>query len=212
MATPNTKIVNIKATIPIRDTTPPIYGVKTNVKMTHSDILKCLCRRAIVEEVLPDGSTVRLTTKNFRDDFSSTVKPAKKEVTKKTTTKTIEDIDLVAQLDDSGDDDNNEPEEAKNVNITLNFIDGTTIEKTGIDPDLADEEDETYDSEAAILKFVDGTIIDTNVKTSEVVITSDESVGDNSTEEAETPVVNTISTPIDTSVKKRNSRKTSKKK
>lgn len=212
MATPNTKIVNIKATIPIRDTTPPIYGVKTNVKMTHSDILKCLCRRAIVEEVLPDGSTIRLTTKNFRDDFSSAVKPAKKEVTKKATTKTIEDIDLVAQLDDSGDDDNNEPEEAKNVNITLNFIDGTTIEKTGIDPDLADEEDETYDSEAAILKFVDGTIIDTNVKTSEVVITSDESVGDNSTEEAETPVVNTISTPIDTSVKKRNSRKTSRKK
>lgn len=212
MATPNTKIVNIKATIPIRDTTPPIYGVKTNVKMTHSDILKCLCRRAIVEEVLPDGSTIRLTTKNFRDDFSSAVKPAKKEVTKKATPKTIEDIDLAAQLDDSGDDDNNEPEEAKNVNTTLNFIDGTTIEKTGIDPDLVDEEDETYDSEAAILKFVDGTIIDTNVKTSEVVITSDESVGDNSTEEAETPVVNTISTPIDTSVKKRNSRKPSRKK
>lgn len=212
MATPNTKIVNIKATIPIRDTTPPIYGVKTNVKMTHSDILKCLCRRAIVEEVLPDGSTIRLTTKNFRDDFSSAVKPAKKDVTKKATPKTIEDIDLAAQLDDSGDDDNNEPEEAKNVNITLNFIDGTSIEKTGIAPKVTDDEDETYDSEAAILKFVDGTIIDTNVKTSEVVITSDESAEDNSTEEAETPVVNTISTPIDTSVKKRNSRKTSRKK
>lgn len=212
MATPNTKIVNIKATIPIRDTTPPIYGVKTNVKMTHSDILKCLCRRAIVEEVLPDGSTVRLTTKNFRDDFSSAVKPVKKEIVKKAAPKTIEDIDLAAQLDDPDDNDNNEPEEAKNVNTTLNFIDGTTIEKTGIDPDLADEEDETYDSEAAILKFIDGTIIDTNVKTSEVVITSDESAEDNSTEEAEGPVVNTISTPIDTSVKKRNSRKTSRKK
>ena len=69
----NTKIVNIIANVPIKNVEPPIYGKKSNVTMTLNDILKCLFKRAIIEEVLVDGSTVRLDMKNFREDFNGPI-------------------------------------------------------------------------------------------------------------------------------------------
>ena len=71
------KIVNVNAPIPVKTTTPPIYGVRTGIKMTYSDILKCLCRRATIHQVLSDGSTVQLTTKNFRYDFEADLQAKK---------------------------------------------------------------------------------------------------------------------------------------
>ena len=68
-----TKRVNIKAPVAIRTITPPIYGTIRNIEMTTSDILKCLCRRAIVEEILDDGSTVRLSMKNYYLDNNKPV-------------------------------------------------------------------------------------------------------------------------------------------
>ena len=209
MATPNTKIVNIKATIPIRDTTPPIYGVKTNVKMTHSDILKCLCRRAIVEEVLPDGSTVRLNTKNFRDNLAASVKPVEKPVVKKETEKAKE-VDLIDKItEDADDDDQNEPEEAKNVNTTLKFVDGVVIHTTGVKAEIIDDEDETHVSNDEETEEDIESII--NEATYDQVEEKEEITEENA--EEETPVVNTISEPVDTSVRKRtSSKKNSKKK
>ncbi len=63
-----TKLVNVNACVSVRNTNPPIYGVHTNIVMSTGDILKCLCRRAIVDEILPDGSTVRLTMRNYYTD------------------------------------------------------------------------------------------------------------------------------------------------
>lgn len=63
-----TKRVNIYAPITIYNITPPIHGSLNNVVMTCGDILKCLCRRAIVHEILPDGSLIRLTMKNYYTD------------------------------------------------------------------------------------------------------------------------------------------------
>lgn len=117
MATPTIKTVNVNATIPIRDITPPMRGVYTNIKMTISDILKCLCRRAIVEEVLADGTTVRLTMKNFRDDNSYLMKNPGKIVELVPTCPEHPDgcIDqhdhYCAELDEAGDDDAEEPAE-----------------------------------------------------------------------------------------------------
>lgn len=71
------KIVNVNAPIPVKTTIPPIYGVRTGIKMTYSDILKCLCRRATIHQVLSDGSTVQLTTKNFRHDFEADLQAKK---------------------------------------------------------------------------------------------------------------------------------------
>lgn len=84
-----TKRVNINAPIAIRNITPPIYGTCNNIVMSTGDILKCLCKRAKVEEILPDGSTVVLTMKNYYTDNGAgldaeKVKPvaAKKEKAK----------------------------------------------------------------------------------------------------------------------------------
>lgn len=63
-----TKRVNIRTYIPVRSLTPPIHGTYNNIIMSTGDILKCLCKRAIVDEILPDGSTVRLTMKNYYTD------------------------------------------------------------------------------------------------------------------------------------------------
>ena len=62
------KKVNIRASVPIKDFKPPIYGTCNGIEMTTGEILKCLCKRAIVDEVLPDGSTIRLDLKNYYTD------------------------------------------------------------------------------------------------------------------------------------------------
>lgn len=63
-----TKRVNIKAPVAVRNITPPIYGTCNNIIMTSGDILKCLCKRAQVEEILPNGSIVKITMKNYYTD------------------------------------------------------------------------------------------------------------------------------------------------
>ena len=63
-----TKRVNIVAHVAIRNITPPIYGTLKDVVMTTGDILKCLSKRAKVEEILPDGSTIRLNFSNYYTD------------------------------------------------------------------------------------------------------------------------------------------------
>ena len=208
MATPNTKTVNIKAIIPIRDTTPPIYGVKKNVVMTFSDILKCLCRRAIVEEILPNGETVRLTTKNFRNDFQAEYQNSLKqkeideEEAKKARTGSIEDVDLLSAISKDSDEDlHNEPEEPANEINTRNFVDGSSMCVVGVEPTHVDPEDnaegvaspvEVVDDKAGNSDFVDDDV--------------DDIVEVEKTEEAE-PTITTVVPPKDTSIKKKNSSK-----
>lgn len=211
MATPNTKTVNIKAIIPIRDTTPPIYGVKKNVVMTFSDILKCLCRRAIVEEILPNGETVRLTTKNFRNDFQAEYQNSLKqkeideEEAKKARTGSIEDVDLLSAISEDSDEDlHNEPEEPANEINTRNFVDGSSMSVVGVEPTHVDPEDnaeevaspvEVVDDKAGNSDFVDDDV--------------DDIVEVEKTEEAE-PTITTVVPPKDTSIKKKNSSKNTK--
>lgn len=64
-----TKIVNIYPSIPIIGINPPIRSVVKRVTKSISEIRTCLMARAIVEEVLPDGKTVRLNIGNY-DKFA----------------------------------------------------------------------------------------------------------------------------------------------
>lgn len=73
------KTVNISTRIPIRNVKPPLQGNYKNIKMDTSDIVKCLNRRARVEEVLSDGTTVQLTLSNYYKDHSNLVNMVKKE-------------------------------------------------------------------------------------------------------------------------------------
>lgn len=63
-----TKRVNIQARTAVRNTNPPIYGTINDIIMSTGDILKCLVKKATVDEILPDGSTVRLNYKNYYID------------------------------------------------------------------------------------------------------------------------------------------------
>ena len=77
-----TKRVNVKAPVAIRNITPPIYGTCKDIVMTTGDILKCICKRAIVEEILPDGSTIRLNMSNYYTDNGAGLVAKKPEVKK----------------------------------------------------------------------------------------------------------------------------------
>lgn len=63
-----TKRVNITTRVAVRTTNPPICGTLKDVEMTTGDILKCLCKRAIVDEILPNGRLVRLNMNNYYTD------------------------------------------------------------------------------------------------------------------------------------------------
>jgi hypothetical protein len=76
-----TKLVNIYAPIAIRVVKPPVSGKVDNVTMSLGDIKKCLYARATVHEVLADGTTVKLTLKNYRDDHSHLIKPVAPDTT-----------------------------------------------------------------------------------------------------------------------------------
>lgn len=66
-----TKRVNIDAPTAIRALNPPLLGKANNIIMSTGDILKCLCKRAKVYEVLPDGTTIRLNMANYYLDNSA---------------------------------------------------------------------------------------------------------------------------------------------
>lgn len=60
-----TKVVNIYPTTPIIGVNPPIRSSVKKVTKTIEEIRTCLMARAIVEEVLNDGTVVRLNNSNY---------------------------------------------------------------------------------------------------------------------------------------------------
>lgn len=68
------KLVNVHAKGAVRTVTPPIYGDMYNIELTTGMIYKCMCARAIVDEVMPDGSTLRLNASNYDKDNTNGVK------------------------------------------------------------------------------------------------------------------------------------------
>lgn len=62
------KIVNMVANIPVRSVKPMRYGSYVKDEMSVEDIFKCICGRAIVDEVLKDGTLVRLDLNNYNTD------------------------------------------------------------------------------------------------------------------------------------------------
>lgn len=73
------KTVNVFTRIPIRNVKPPLQGNYKNIKMHTSDIVKCLNRRARVEEVLSDGTKILLNLSNYYKDHSDLINTTKTE-------------------------------------------------------------------------------------------------------------------------------------
>lgn len=59
------KKVNVIARIPVRTLTPILHGTYLGITMSVANICKCLTFRAIVEEILPDGSVIFLDMNNY---------------------------------------------------------------------------------------------------------------------------------------------------
>ena len=74
------KLVNVYTKTAIRSVTPVICGTHKNVVMNTRDILKCICMRAVVEEVFEDGSIIVLTAKNYdKNNIPNTITISKIE-------------------------------------------------------------------------------------------------------------------------------------
>lgn len=85
------KIVNIYPSRPILSLKTPIYNNIVKADLSVGDIAVCIYSRAIVDEVLEDGTTVRLSLSNYNKDNRKN-KEEKTEVSvKEEQTKVIED-------------------------------------------------------------------------------------------------------------------------
>lgn len=65
------KTVNIYPRTPITTLNPPIRGIVRNVVKSTKEIRECIIARAVVEEVLSDGSTLILDFSNYNKDNNS---------------------------------------------------------------------------------------------------------------------------------------------
>lgn len=97
----NTKVVNVYPNKAITSINPPIRSKVMKVTMPITNIRKCIIERAIVDEVLPDGRTIRLDFTNYdKDNSIKTVEEVVKEVESKIEEKTEEVV-----IDDTGEED-----------------------------------------------------------------------------------------------------------
>lgn len=181
-----TKRVNINAPIAIRNITPPIYGVCKNVIMSTGDILKCLCKRAIVDEILPDGSTIRLNMRNYYTDNGAGLDASVTDAAKE------EFVDQPAAQDE-------EPAAAIVVNTDQTNVSGVVNETEDEDNAASVREDNSKDTTADKSIVVEETTPDTDVQTEQV---TDETFtsSDNTNEESTIIATEEVSTTIDTDV------------
>ena len=79
----NKKKVNITTVRPIRVFSVPIRGTVSNVELSTEDILKVICQKGIVDEILSDGTIVRLGLNNYAKDNSHLSKTYAKQMEEK---------------------------------------------------------------------------------------------------------------------------------
>lgn len=101
------KLVNIFPSTPILSVNPPIRVITRSVLKPVEDIRKCIVARAIVEEILPDGSTIRLGFSNYNTDNTPKVNKEEK-ITKEVKENTTEGGPVEPTVE--------EPKEEKPVN------------------------------------------------------------------------------------------------
>lgn len=144
-----TKRVNIRTTMAVRNINPPICGTCNNVIMSTGDILKCLCRRAFVEEILPDGTTVRLNMKNYYTDNGAGLDATKKvEVVKEPEIEVIPAVEDPEEVIPAAEESIVEPE----VEVVEEPVKEETIEQPEVEviPAVEDPEEVIPASEESV--------------------------------------------------------------
>ena len=115
------KLVNIISKVAIRTVTPKICGVHKNVLMSVGDILKCICMRAYVEEILPDGSTIVLNSTNYNKDNTKNIQYVitdEKAFDNSDNENSVEVSDTIEETVESSDDIIEMPAEIEEVKKT----------------------------------------------------------------------------------------------
>lgn len=75
------KVVNIYPSMAILSVNPPIRTTQVKVTKSTSEIRACIIARAIVDEVLPNGKTIRLNLNNYnKDNVALCCKPEPKVI------------------------------------------------------------------------------------------------------------------------------------
>lgn len=134
-----TKRVNVTTTIPVRTITPPLNGTYKDIIMSTGDILKCISRRAIVDEILPNGMAIRLTIGNYYKDNGAGLDAAERAAGMKITDE--ENIDLSNEEDEIVTPPTQEEEQAPEVPAeTEDVVDGMVKSNTD---NKAEGEEET---------------------------------------------------------------------
>lgn len=93
METKTKKVVNIDAKFPVILGNMKIFGTVLNLELPVGDIQQCILKRALVDEVLSNGRTVRLSLSNFNlnNDVVEVTKPTPQKEVKK-----IEEKEIIA--------------------------------------------------------------------------------------------------------------------
>lgn len=106
-----TKYVRVRTQVAVRNVNPPICGTYEGI-MTTGDILKCICKRAIVHEILPDGKTVRLNMSNYYIDNGAGLNaevhhPVEKKVIENPSRFKVPDVPKTSVVETKTDDNAN---------------------------------------------------------------------------------------------------------
>ena len=65
------KIVNIYPSMAILGVNPPIRTTQIKVTKSTSEIRACIIARAMVDEILPNGKTIRLNLNNYNKYYGA---------------------------------------------------------------------------------------------------------------------------------------------
>lgn len=145
-----TKRVNIRTTIPVRNITPPLSGTCKDIIMTTGDILKCLCKRALVEEILPDGSTVKLNMHNYYTDNGAglyVTRETKQAVVTETSVEKVKEENTVEISNITADDKKEEENNNVEIDDSNNVVEVIDTIEIVEEPEIIQEEISSFKEE-----------------------------------------------------------------
>lgn len=139
------KKCEIHATLPITCFEVPIIG-DANLNLTADEIYKCLCSKAEVKEVLPDGKRINLDFTNYDKDNSIVTLPYKGEEVKVVTLPSKEEELKVTPLPFILDEEVKE-EKVDTLEELIELVESSKITEEKISEEVKHIVDEVFDSQ-----------------------------------------------------------------
>lgn len=127
------KRVNIETCIPLTIFQSPIVGKVMNLELTTDEIYSCICQKALVEEILSNGSTVALDFSNYATDNEiqeiNTVSSEEVEDVKKEYFEEIHEEKVLENIEPEEEPSKEDPEEPIEKDIAKEDIEEKPVQK-----------------------------------------------------------------------------------